>query len=69
MIMSMSDFFNQPLTVGDRVALTPKGYKTIVEGTIIGFTEKMVRIKYYLPHLPESSYEILKVPFNVVKAP
>lgn len=42
----MKDFFNQELNIGDIVAFNVPSYSFYTEGTIIGFTPKMVKISY-----------------------
>lgn len=42
----MKDFFGQELNIGDKVAVTPKDYRGLVEATIISLTPKNVRVTY-----------------------
>jgi len=44
----MCDFFGVELGIGDEVALTPKHYRGLVKGVVVGFTAKQVRTEY--PH-------------------
>jgi hypothetical protein len=42
----MNDFFGNMLEIGDVVAITPHDYKHLVQGTVVGFTPKMVKVSY-----------------------
>lgn len=42
----MKDIFGNELALGDSVAVTAIGYKTLVIGEVIGFTEKMVEVGF-----------------------
>lgn len=69
--MSMRDFFGNELAVGDRVALTPHGYKSLVVGWVMGFTPKMVKVTYCRQRAgkaPEMT-EILRDPKEIIKDP
>ena len=68
----MNDFFGQELKIGDKVALTPHGYKNLVIGNVIGFTPQKVRISYMRQQTWRHSMEpteILRNPTNIVKSP
>ncbi len=67
----MQDVFGQVLNVGDKVALTPHGYKSLVVGTIVGFTAQQVRVSYARRHWYGDTEEttILRPPGDLVKAP
>ena len=62
----MQDLFGNELTVGDRVAVTPKGYKCIMVGKVLGFTPKMVRVEYSWAS-PPITEQVLRDPTDVVK--
>lgn len=68
----MQDFFGQELSEGDIVAVTPHGYKTLVLGTVVDFTPKMVRVSYLRQrtwrHDPELD-TVLRDPKDLVKSP
>ncbi len=42
----MLDFFDRELSIGDEVALTPKHYRGLALGKVVGFTPKQVRTEY-----------------------
>jgi hypothetical protein len=42
----MQDIVKQELTVGNMVVFNPPKYKGLVTGTVIGFTPKMIKVKY-----------------------
>jgi phosphosulfolactate synthase (CoM biosynthesis protein A) len=42
----MQDIVKQELTVGNMVVFNPPKYKGLVTGTIVGFTPKMIKVKY-----------------------
>ena len=42
----MLDFFGNELAIGDDVALTPKHYRGLAIGKVVGFTAKQVRTEY-----------------------
>lgn len=42
----MNDFFGNELAIGDDVALTPKHYRGLAMGIVVGFTPKQVRTEY-----------------------
>lgn len=42
----MKDFFGYELAVGDEVAITIPGYKTLTLGFILAFTPTMVKVSY-----------------------
>lgn len=67
----MQDVFGQDLCVGDKVALTPHGYKSLVVGTIVGFTAQQVRVSYERRHWYGDTEEttILRPPGDLVKSP
>ncbi len=64
----MQDVFGQDLNVGDKVALTPHGYKSLVVG---GFTAQQVRVSYERRDWRGDTEEttILRPPGDLVKAP
>ncbi len=66
----MKDFFGQDLAVGDIVALTPHGYKHLVQGVIVGFTAQQVRVGYSrrLWNRQEDT-TILRPPLDLIKRP
>jgi hypothetical protein len=67
---SMRDFFNNELAVGDRVALTPHGYKSLVVGWVVGFTPQMVKVSYARRIAGKKDAvvsEILRKPKDVIK--
>ena len=65
----MRDFFNNELAVGDAVAVTPVGFKSLVRGRVVGFTDKMVRVEYSWS-LPRPITEtVLRYPGDLVRAP
>lgn len=63
----MQDFFGNQLAVGDRVAVTPKGYKNLMMGKVVGFTEKMVRVEYSWNNGRGVTEQVLRAPQDVVK--
>lgn len=65
----MRDFFNNDLAVGDRVALTPHGYKSLVVGWVVGFTPQMVKVSYSRQRAGKDPVvsEILRSPKDVIK--
>ena len=67
----MKDFFGQDLAVGDSVALTPHGYKSLVKGKIVGFTQQLVRVGYTrrLNFDRQEETTILRPPADLIKAP
>jgi hypothetical protein len=67
----VQDVFGQDLNVGDKVALTPHGYKSLVVGTIVGFTAQQVRVSYERRHWRGDTEEttILRPPGDLVKSP
>jgi hypothetical protein len=42
----MKDFFGTAVSVGDRVAFIPPGYRDLVIGEVVNITTKQVRIRY-----------------------
>ena len=42
----MNDFWGNELNIGDIVAIEAKGYRMLVEATIISFTKLQVRVEY-----------------------
>lgn len=62
----MQDFFGNELAVGDRVAVTPKGYKNLMVGKVVGFAPKMVRVEYSWSS-PAITEQVLRDPTDVVK--
>lgn len=42
----MQDFFNQPLNIGDEVAVIEPDYRNLITGTIISFAPKSMLIEY-----------------------
>lgn len=52
--------------MGDLVVFNPPKYKGIVFGTVIGFTPKMIKIRYDSTG-KQSSDETRVEPFNIVK--
>ena len=42
----MHDFFGNDLAIGDDVAITPKHYRGLVMGIVVGFTPQNVRVEY-----------------------
>jgi len=69
--ISMRDFFNNNLAIGDRVALTPHGYKSLVIGQVVGFTPRMVKVSYARRIAGKKDpvvSEILRSPKDVIKA-
>lgn len=65
----MQDVFGQDLNVGDKVALTPHGYKSLVVGTIVGFTAQQVRVTYPRLYGKTTEATILRPPSDLVKSP
>lgn len=65
----MRDFFGRELAVGDRVAVTPKGYKNLMQGRVVGFTEKRVRVEYAWNNGREITETVLRDPWDLVVAP
>jgi hypothetical protein len=65
----MLDCFKQQLAEGDVVAMTPDGYKCLVHGTVVGFTERMVRVAWCWPNRPDQSKVSLRYPADLVKGP
>jgi hypothetical protein len=63
----MQDFFGNQLVVGDRVAVTPKGYKNLMAGQVVGFTEKMVRVEYAWNNGRGVTEQVLRAPTDVIK--
>lgn len=62
----MKDIIGQGLNEGDEVIFNPPHYKGIVLGTIINFTEKMVRVKFE-PTGSQRFDEVLVLPQNLMK--
>jgi hypothetical protein len=67
----MKDIFGQDLMHGDKVALTPHNYKSLVIGTIVGFTAQQVRVSYARRDWRGNTEEttILRSSCALVKAP
>lgn len=42
----MKDFFGNELDLGDKVAITYPGYKFLVNGEVVDFTAKKIRVQY-----------------------
>jgi len=42
----MKDIVKQELAVGNMVVFNPPKYKGLVTGTVVGFTPKMIKVKY-----------------------
>jgi hypothetical protein len=42
----MKDFNNNPLALGDYVAFLEPNYRHMVQGRIVGFTPKQIRIEF-----------------------
>lgn len=42
----MNDIFNKTILLGARIAFNPPTYKGLVIGEVVGFTPKMVKVKY-----------------------
>lgn len=61
----MRDFFGRELAVGSRVALTPAGYKNLIAGRVVGFTEKMARVEYTWS-TPPIKETVLRYPCDLV---
>lgn len=43
----MTDKLKIPIQIGDTVAASMSGYVDIHIGTVVGFTPKMVKVKFY----------------------
>ena len=65
----MRDFFDRELRVGDAVAMTPAGYKMLMPGRVVGFTEKMVRVEYTWNGPRAITETVLRYPTDLVLAP
>ena len=66
----MNDFFGNMLEIGDVVAITPHGYKHLVQGTVVGFTPKMVKVSYMRKTWRNEELTIInRAPDEVVKKP
>lgn len=61
----MKDIFGHELVLGDIVAVTAIGYKTLMVGEVIGFTKKMVEIGFI--DWNKEFKKKLERPSNVVK--
>lgn len=62
----MKDFFNQPLAVGDKVAIIRTGYRDFVHGEVVKLTAQKVRVEVR----ERGQYgETLRFPWEVVKRP
>lgn len=65
----MRDFFGRELAVGDVVAMTPAGYKSLIAGRVVGFTEKMARVEYIWSHPGAIKETVLRYPHDLVRDP
>jgi len=65
----MRDFFGRELNLGDQVAVTPAGFKSLVRGRVVGFTTKMVRVEYSWSVPRPITETVLRYPGDLVRAP
>lgn len=60
----MKDFYGVEVKLGDRVVCMVKGYRSLVEATVIKITDKTVVVEYLLSH--SVAGRTLKQPYRLM---